>query len=72
MAFFKRGFEEEESLSYQQITSGKTRKSAAIMLLEVLILSSQNMLTVAQQEPYADITIAPTEALLKEVVEVEV
>lgn len=67
----QQGFQESPTLSYQTLTQGKSRKTAAVMFLEMLVLTTQSMLEVEQAEPYADITLHRTEALMHEVVQVD-
>ncbi|KAJ4970504.1 hypothetical protein NE237_003603 [Protea cynaroides] len=52
-------------LSLNKILEGKTRKTSARMFFETLVLKSNGLIDVRQEEPYGDITLTWTQKLLK-------
>ena len=48
------------------MTAGKNRRAAAACLFEMLVLKTKDYIEVKQDEPYADITVTPTDMLLAE------
>lgn len=64
MANLRAGFKDADELSYQGITEGRPRRTAAAVFFELLVLKTKDYVDVEQPEPYADITIRPTELLL--------
>jgi len=66
MTSLRTGFETKESLSYEGMTAGKDRRAAAACLFEILVLKTKDYIEVQQDEPYADITVTPTDLLLAE------
>ncbi|KAK2443730.1 hypothetical protein P8452_21894 [Trifolium repens] len=54
-----------EDLSLNKILDGKTRKIAARMFFEVLVLKTHNLIDVKQEEPYDDVSIKLTPTLSK-------
>jgi cohesin complex subunit SCC1 len=64
MANLRAGFEEADELSYDQMTTGKTRRTAAAVLFELLVLKTKDYVDVQQPKPFADIAVTPTQLLL--------
>ena len=64
MSSLRTGFESEDVLSYNDMTSGKTRRIAAACIFELLVLKTKGYINVDQTEAYGDITIAPTQQLI--------
>lgn len=60
----REGFEEEETLSYNELTRGKSRSTAAACLYELLILKTKDFVQIEQMAPFADITVTPAAELL--------
>ncbi|XP_054813722.1 sister chromatid cohesion 1 protein 3-like isoform X1 [Prosopis cineraria] len=54
-----------EDLSLNKILEGKTRKIAARMFFETLVLKSYDLVDVQQEEPYGDVSLKLTAALSK-------
>ncbi|XP_045815108.1 sister chromatid cohesion 1 protein 3-like [Trifolium pratense] len=54
-----------EDLSLNKILDGKTRKIAARMFFEVLVLKTHDLIDVKQEEPYGDVSIKLTPTLSK-------
>jgi chromatin segregation and condensation protein Rec8/ScpA/Scc1 (kleisin family) len=57
-------FEVAGELSHDQITEGKTRRTAAAVLFELLVLKTNDYIDVEQLEPFDNITVTPTQLLL--------
>ena len=66
MTSLKAGFEEADEITYNGMTAGKNRRTAAACLFELLVLKTKGYIEVVQPEPYADITVTPTDALMAE------
>lgn len=64
LASFKTSFEEDPApKQYSVLTAGKSRRSAAACLFELLVLKTKDFIEVEQLEPFADITITATDNL---------
>ena len=59
----KGAFEGSETLSYRGMTKRATKRKAAAVLFELLVLKTKGFVDVDQKEPYADITVRATPQL---------
>ena len=66
MTSLKAGFEEADEITYNGMTTGKNRRTAAACLFELLVLKTKGYIEVDQAQPYADIIVTPTDALMAE------
>lgn len=66
MSSLKAGFEDADEISYAGMTAGKNRRTAAACFFELLVIKTKGFIDVKQPEPYADIIITPTDALMSE------
>lgn len=57
-------FENQDTLSFSEMTQRKTRRTAAACLFELLVLKTRDYIAINQNEPYSDITITPTPRLM--------
>jgi cohesin complex subunit SCC1 len=64
MTSLRAGFEEADEITFSEMAGGKNRRVAAACMFELLVLKTKDYIHVEQAEPYADIVITPTEALL--------
>ena len=54
-------FKEKEEVTFKEISSGISRRTAATCFLEILQLKTWGLIDTIQDEPYADITLRRTE-----------
>jgi cohesin complex subunit SCC1 len=64
MTSLRAGFGEADEIRFSEMAGGKNRRVAAACLFELLVLKTKDFIQVHQPEPYADIVITPTEALM--------
>lgn len=61
----KTGFSTADSLQYNAMTAGKSRRTAAACLFEMLVLKTKDFIEVKQDKPFGDITVTPTDLLVR-------
>jgi len=57
--------EEKETVTFDELTAGASKRTAAACFLEILQLKTWNFIDVAQPEPFEDITIGSTDYMWK-------
>ena len=55
--------EPDQPLQYSKL-AGRSRRTAAVCLFELLVLKTRDFIEVDQEEPFGDITVTPTDKLL--------
>lgn len=61
----REGFEAESELSFNDLTRGKTRRTAAACLFELLVLKTKDFVQLQQDAPFADITVTPAPEIMR-------
>lgn len=65
MAVLQQQFAQQVSISFDEVTSGVTKRAAASCFLEVLQLKTRGFLEATQSEPFGDITLMPVRSAIR-------
>ena len=61
----KMQLEEKDSITFEELTAGATKRTAAACFLEILQLKTWDYIETVQRQPYDDISISSTDKLWK-------
>lgn len=65
LEIMKAQLEEKETVTFNELTAGASKRTAAACFLEILQLKTWDLIDVAQPQPFQDITIGSTDYLWK-------
>jgi cohesin complex subunit SCC1 len=63
--YLEKSFSTEERLSFNALFEGKNKRTVAVAFFELLVLKSNKLIDLQQDEPYGDIIITKTDAFVQ-------